>query len=76
MFSNRFFNQAALYSVGDFGMMIRSAYDLFRLDLLKQFKIKQPKDSDEEYQVWENLGQFIALGTEAIEFDQLRYEEI
>ena len=72
--SNRFFNKAALFSVGEFGMMIRSAYDLFRLDLLEQFRIKPPKDLDKEYQVWANLGELIALGQEAIEFDGLRYE--
>ena len=55
-------------------MMIRSAYDLFRLDLLEQFRIKPPIDLDKEYQVWANLGQLIALGQEAIEFDGLRYE--
>ncbi|MBK9210800.1 MAG: hypothetical protein IPL71_21975 [Anaerolineales bacterium] len=33
-----FFNRAALFSVGAFGAMIRSAYDLFRLDLLHQFR--------------------------------------
>ena len=48
--------------------------DLFRLDLLEQFRLKLPKDSDEEYQVWENLGQLIALGPEAIAFDGLEYK--
>ena len=35
-----------------FGIMIRSAYDLFRLDLLEQFRLKTPKNSVEEFQVW------------------------
>jgi hypothetical protein len=73
--SNRFFNRAALLSVGEFGMMIRSAYDLFRLDLLEQFRVKLPKNLDKEYQVWENLGQLISLGEEAIEFKGLTYEK-
>ncbi len=52
LFSNWFFNRAAIFSVGDFGMMIRGAYDLFRLDLLEQFRLKQPTDSVEEFQIW------------------------
>ena len=72
--ANRFFNRAALLSVGDFGMMIRSAYDLFRLDLLEQFQIKRPKNSNEEYEIWQNLGQLIVLGPEAIDFSPLRYQ--
>jgi len=72
--SSQFFNRAALFSVGDFGMMIRSAYDLFRLDLLEQFRVKQPKDSNEEFQVWKNLGELIILGQEALDFDPLKYK--
>jgi hypothetical protein len=72
--SSQFFNRAALFSVGDFGMMIRSAYDLFRLDLLEQFRVKQPKDSDEEFQVWQNLAELIVLGQEALDFNPLEYK--
>ncbi len=71
---NRFFNKAALYSVGDFGAMIRSAYDLFRLDLLEQFRLKHPKNSVEEFQTWQNLGELIVLGQESMDFTPLKYE--
>lgn len=72
--SNWFFSRAALFSVGDFGIMIRSAYDLFRLDLLEQFQLKRPKNSVEEFQVWRNLGELIVLGQESIDFSPLKYQ--
>ena len=71
---NWFFHRAAILSVSDFGRMIRSAYDLFRLDLLEQFHLKPPKDSVEEFQVWRNLGELIVLGQESLEFEPLKYE--
>lgn len=71
---NRFFYHAAIFSVGDYGIMIRSAYDLFRLDLLEQFRLKHPKGSVEEFQVWRNLGELIVLGQESLEFKPLKYE--
>lgn len=74
IFFTWFFNKAALFSVGDFGIMIRSAYDLFRLDLLEQFRLKHPKDSVEEFRVWKNLGELIVLGQESLEFEPLQYE--
>ncbi|MBC7876573.1 MAG: hypothetical protein H7Y59_05320 [Anaerolineales bacterium] len=74
LFSIWFFNKAALFSVGGFGAMIRSSYDLFRLDLLEQFRIKHPKNSVEEFQTWQNLGELIILGQESMEFKALKYE--
>jgi hypothetical protein len=71
---NWFFNRAALFSVADFGIMVRSAYDLFRLDLLEQFRLKLPKDSVEEYQIWRNLGELIVLGQDSIDFKPLEYQ--
>lgn len=72
--SNWFFRKAALFSVGDFGMMIRSAYDLFRLDLLEQFHLEHPKNSVEEYKTWKNLGELIVLGRESLDFKPLEYK--
>jgi hypothetical protein len=71
--SNWFFNRAAIFSVTDFGMMIRSAYDLFRFDLLEQFRLKQPKNSAEEFQIWSNLGELMILGQESLDFKHLKY---
>ena len=69
-----FFNKAALYSVGDFGAMIRSSYDLFRLDLLSQYRIKHPKNSVEEFEVWKNLGELTILGQASMNFEPLTYD--
>lgn len=73
MFFNWFFNKASLFSVGEFGAMIRSSYDLFRLDLLEQFRLKLPKGSIEEFYIWKNLGEFISLGQKSLEFKPLKY---
>ncbi len=69
-----FFNRASLISVRAFGDTIRSAYDLFRLDLLKQLRLKMPKNSYEEYKNWRNLGEFIVLGNASLGFDALIYD--
>lgn len=74
LFSIWFFNKAALFSVGDFGAMIRSSYDLFRLDLLSQFRIENPKNSVEEFQVWKNLGELLILGQASMDFEPLTYD--
>jgi hypothetical protein len=71
---NWFFNRAALFSVANFGIMVRSAYDLFRLDLLEQFRLKMPKDSVEEFQIWRNLGELIVLGQDSIDFKPLEFQ--
>lgn len=71
---NAFFNQAATYSVSSFGVMIRSAFDLFRLDLLKQFRLKAPTDSVEEFYIWKNLNEFIVVGEQSLKFVPLVYD--
>lgn len=71
---NIFFNKASIYAVSSFGLMIRSAYDLFRLDLLKQLRLKMPKDSHEEFYIWKNLNEFIVLGSLSIDAKQIYYD--
>jgi hypothetical protein len=68
-----FFNRAAIFSVSDYGRMVRSAFDLFRLDLLEQFRLEPPKDSAREFELWKNLGKLISLGQEVIDFNPLVY---
>jgi len=41
---------------------------------LEQFRLKHPKDSVEEFQVWKNLGELIVLGQESLDFKPLEYE--
>jgi hypothetical protein len=57
-----FFHRAAIVMVGSFGVMIRSAYDLFRLQLLEQLRLEVPPNSKSEYYIWKNLGDFIVTG--------------
>lgn len=70
---NMFFNRAAIFSVSSFGLMIRSAYDLFRLDLLEKFKLKAPANSNDEFYAWKNLNEFIVLGNHSLDVKKLVY---
>jgi len=71
-----FFYNASIFSVGSFGLMIRSAYDLFRLDLLKQFRLKMPSNYAEEFRAWKNLNEFIVLGEHSRGFTQFDYDDL
>ena len=70
-----FFNKAANDIVSHFGYMIRSAYDLFRLQLLEQMGIEKPKDSYEEFYLWKNIGELLVLGQLSMEFEYLEYQK-
>ncbi len=70
---NMFFNRASIFSVSSFGLMIRSAYDLFRIDLLKQLRVKRPANSIEEFAMWKNLNEFVVLGKHSLLFKKLVY---
>jgi hypothetical protein len=63
-----------MYSVGSFGNMIRSAYDLFRLDLLQQFRLSLPRNSIDEFYIWKNLGELILQGPNSLDFSPLEYD--
>lgn len=56
------FNRASLLSVSDFGEMIRSAYDLFRFDLLKQLHLPLPDNSELELNLWIRITNLINIG--------------
>ncbi|PKN91677.1 MAG: hypothetical protein CVU44_17325 [Chloroflexi bacterium HGW-Chloroflexi-6] len=73
LFCFAFFQKASIYSVGSFGIMIRSAYDLFRLDLLKHFHIKMPDNSVQEFHIWRNIGELLTLGQQSLTFQGLEY---
>lgn len=68
-----FFNRVSLYSALSYGSVIRSAFDLYRLDLLEKFRIKLPKNSVEEFYIWKNIGELIVLGQESLDFMPLQY---
>ncbi len=69
------FYKASILSVGSFGLMIRSAFDLFRFDLLKRFGIKRPSDSDKEFYIWQELNELIVLGQDSLTFTKIDYSE-
>jgi hypothetical protein len=71
---NIFFNKAAIFAVGDFGMVIRSAYDLFRMDLLGQFRLEQPENSGKEFELWQNLGELIVLGQDSLDLKHMEHK--
>jgi len=70
---SRFFYRASLFKAGAFGNQIRSAYDLYRLQLLEQMKMQLPDDSVDEFYIWKNLGEFIVLRDFSLEFRPFRY---
>ena len=63
-----FFYIASLYSVSQYGNLIRSAYDLFHLDLLKILRLDDlppdelPQNTEEEREIWKRVFEFITIG--------------
>ena len=70
-----FFYNASLFSVGSFGLVIRSSFDLFRMDLLKKLGLRRPKDSIEEFETWQNLNELIVLGSHSLTFKKIDYSK-
>jgi len=58
----------------DYGTYIRTSYDLYRAELLRQMRWKPPKTIDEEKLIWENISRYIIaanrLGVELPDFYQ------
>lgn len=57
-----FFYNASLTTVFQYGEMIRSSYDLFRFDLLRQLRLPMPENLETEYRDWRMLSELIAIG--------------
>jgi hypothetical protein len=70
-----FFYNASIFSVGSFGLMIRSSFDLFRMDLLRKLELKRPKDSIEEFDAWQSLNELIVLGSRSLTYKKIDYRE-
>jgi hypothetical protein len=60
----RFFYEASLVNVGQYGSMIRSIYDLYRFKLLEALKQQLPKKSTDEPDIWGKISEFFTLGEE------------
>ena len=74
LFVSAFFNRLAVYSASAYGEQLRSAYDLHRFLLLDQMRIKTPKNSMEEFDLWLNLGELIVLGPLSLDFECQSYD--
>lgn len=48
------------------GHLVRTAFDLHRLDLMKGFGLPRPKDFREELTQWEKLSQLVVYGEETL----------
>lgn len=68
-----FFYRISLHKAGAFGNQIRSAYDLYRLQLLEQMKLKRPENSVDEFHIWKNLGEFTVVRNFSLEFTPFDY---
>jgi len=75
LISSVFFYNASLFSVGSFGLIIRSSFDLFRLNLLKELGLERPKDSAEEYDTWYALNELIVLGSHSLTLTKIDYRK-
>jgi hypothetical protein len=54
-----FFYEASLFNVSQFGDMIRTAYDLYRFNLLEALHLSLPNTLEEERQTWRGLSEFM-----------------
>ena len=71
------FLKASNLVVIEYGYLIRSAFDLFRFDLLKQFRMEIPCSLDDELESWEDICDFLNLGNQDghIKFDYHHFSE-
>jgi hypothetical protein len=56
------FYRGSLPLVMQYGNMIRSSYDLFRMQLLEELNLELPEDSVREHDLWSKISEFIAIG--------------
>jgi hypothetical protein len=50
---------ASLYNVSQYGNMIRTAYDLYRFNLIEALHLNLPKTLKEERQLWRRINYFV-----------------
>jgi MFS family permease len=53
----------SLNTAEDYGFIIRSGFDLYRFELLKQLNLPMPENLSDECSLWENLSQFLIKGS-------------
>lgn len=57
-----FFYNASLMNVSKYGNLIRSAYDLFRFNLLKKLRLPLPTDNRSEKETWKKVSDLVTIG--------------
>lgn len=70
----RFFYEASLYNVGQFGEMIRATYDLHRFQLLEAMHLELPPTLKDEKEIWLKLSHFVT-GNMDYQPDEYRIED-
>lgn len=73
LMSFAFFYNASIFAVGSFGFMIRSSYDLFRMELLRKLDLPRPSDSAKEFDTWQRVNELFVLGGNSLTFTKLDY---
>lgn len=56
-----FFYNASLPAARQYNNLVRSAFDLFRFDLLASLHVELPNDNSDEFALWTELSDFIAV---------------
>jgi hypothetical protein len=69
-----FFYNASLPAARQYGNLIRSAYDLFRFDLMKALKLPRPKSPAVELNTWYQWTEVFTLGFSPELIEQLVYK--
>jgi uncharacterized membrane-anchored protein YhcB (DUF1043 family) len=62
LFASFIFYRGSFPVVMQYGNMIRSSYDLFRMQLLQALHSELPEDSEHEWDTWRRLSEFVAIG--------------
>jgi hypothetical protein len=75
LLSFAFFYNASILAVGSFGLVIRSSYDLFRMDLLRKLEMERPTDSIDEFAAWQRINELIVMGRHSLTFKKLNYRK-
>jgi hypothetical protein len=62
LFVSYVFYRACLLIISEYGDLVRSAFDLFRSELLKKLNLSLPRDLTAETNLWSKISEFINIG--------------
>jgi hypothetical protein len=77
LFSFWLFYRMSISLAQQYGNMYRGAFDLFRFELLKQLRQPLPQDSEDEWDTWRKISEFMMYGDRygPLFFEYLEYTE-